>query len=123
MENQNVNEEAIQQWTVFFKKELSKITERLDAIEKQGAINEEIEVLKRYVKNLKAIQEKSLDWQGDIAKALNKVASYADSLAEKNNQHYFSDTISNAGVRLCHSAILIVVRINPKIRNDRNFYH
>lgn len=88
MENQNVNEEAIQQWTVFFKKELSKITERLDAIEKQGAINEEIEVLKRYVKNLKAIQEKSLDWQGDIAKALNKVASYADSLAEKNNQHY-----------------------------------
>ena len=94
MENQKVNEDALQQWTVFFKNELSKITSKLGAVEnailegKGGSANEEIEVLKKYVKNLKAIQEKALDWQGDIAKAVNKVASYADSLAEKNNQHY-----------------------------------
>jgi len=94
MENQKVNEDALQQWTVFFKNELSKINQKLGAVEvailegKGGSINEEIEVLKKYVKNLKAIQEKALDWQGDIAKAVNKVASYADSLAEKNNQHY-----------------------------------
>lgn len=94
MENQKVNEDALQQWTVFFKNELSKITTKLGAVEiailegKGGSVNEEIEVLKKYVKNLKSIQEKALDWQGDIAKAVNKVASYADSLAEKNNQHY-----------------------------------
>lgn len=94
MENQKVNEDALQQWTVFFKNELSKISQKLGAVEnailegKGGSANEEIEVLKKYVKNLKAIQEKALDWQGDIAKAVNKVASYADSLAEKNNQHY-----------------------------------
>jgi hypothetical protein len=94
MENQKVNEDALQQWTVFFKNELSKISQKLGAVEnailegKGGSVNEEIEVLKKYVKNLKAIQEKALDWQGDIAKAVNKVASYADSLAEKNNQHY-----------------------------------
>ncbi len=94
MENQKVNEEALQQWTVFFKNELSKINQELGAVKtailegKTGSVNEEIEVLKKYVKNLKAIQEKALDWQGDIAKAVNKVASYADSLAEKNNQHY-----------------------------------
>lgn len=94
MENQKVNEDALQQWTVFFKNELSKINEQLGALKTAilegtaGSANEEIEVLKKYVKNLKAIQEKALDWQGDIAKAVNKVASYADSLAEKNNQHY-----------------------------------
>jgi len=94
MENQKVNEDALQQWTVFFKNELSKINQKLGAVEnailegKGGSVNEEVEVLKKYVKNLKAIQEKALDWQGDIAKAVNKVASYADSLAEKNNQHY-----------------------------------
>jgi hypothetical protein len=96
MENQNqkINEDALQQWTVFFKNELSKISQKLGAVEvailegKGGSVNEEIEVLKKYVKNLKAIQEKALDWQGEIAKAVNKVASYADSLAEKNNQHY-----------------------------------
>jgi hypothetical protein len=94
MENQKVNEEALQQWTVFFKNELSKINQELGAVKtailegKTGPANEEIGVLKKYVKNLKSIQEKALDWQGDIAKAVNKVASYADSLAEKNNQHY-----------------------------------
>jgi len=50
MENQKVNEDALQQWTVFFKNELSKISQKLGAVEnailegKGGSANEEIEV-------------------------------------------------------------------------------
>lgn len=94
MENPKLNEDALQQWTLHFKNELSKINQKLVAMEnsilegKGGSVNEEIEVLKKYVKNLKSIQEKALDWQGNIAKAVNKVATYSNTLAEKSNQHY-----------------------------------
>jgi hypothetical protein len=89
-----VNENALQQWTVFFKKELSKLTEKLAVLE--GAILEgktgnqagELKLIKQYVEKLRKVQEGSLNWQGEIAKAVNEVASYADTLAEKNNKHY-----------------------------------
>jgi hypothetical protein len=95
MENQvQMNEDTLQQWTVFFKNELSKITSKVSALENsvlEGSNSnaaKELKVIKQYVEKLRGIQEQAINWQGDIAKAVNKVASYADSLAEKNNQHY-----------------------------------
>ena len=85
-----VNENALQQWTVFFKNELSKINEKLSALEEGKAGNQsgELKLIKQYVEKLRKVQEGSLNWQADIAKAVNEVASYADTLAEKNNKHY-----------------------------------
>ena len=91
----NVNEDAaLQQWTLFFKNELSKVNQKLTGIENtilEGAnegVTKELGVIKEYLEKLRGVQEKSLTWSGDIARAVNKVATYADSLAEKNNQHY-----------------------------------
>ena len=85
-----VNENALQQWTVFFKNELSKINEKLSALEegKTGKQSGELKLIKQYVEKLRKVQEGSLEWQAGIAKAVNEVASYADTLAEKNNKHY-----------------------------------
>jgi len=89
-----VNENALQQWTVFFKKELSKINEKLENLEgamlegKTGNSAGELQLIKKYVEKMRGMNEKHLSWTGSIAKAVNEVASYADTLAEKNNKHY-----------------------------------
>lgn len=87
---EEVNETALQQWTVFFKKELSKINERLDAISagSGSAQSGELKLIKKYVEKLRKVQEDHLKWSGEIAKSVNEVASYADTLAEKSNKHY-----------------------------------
>ena len=82
-----VNEKALQQWTVQFKNELSKINERLDTIGKGGSTGE-LKLIKQYVEKQRKLLEDSLNYQSDIAKAVNEVASYADTLAEKNNEHF-----------------------------------
>ncbi len=94
-ESKGMNEEAVQQWTLFFKKELSNLNERLDAIEKSvleegsnGNASKELAILKKYVNKLRSIQEGSINWQSDIAKSVNKLATYADTLAKKSNKHY-----------------------------------
>jgi hypothetical protein len=84
----------LQQWTLYFKNALSSLNERLDKIEnlKEGtsnpAVSKELDVIKKYVEKLRGIQEESLNWQSEIAIALNKVGNYADKLAEKSNAHY-----------------------------------
>jgi hypothetical protein len=89
-----VNENALQQWTVHFKNELSKINEKLETLEnamlegKSGNSAGELKLIKQYVEKIRKVQEDSLNWQSDIAKAVNEVASYADTLAEKNNEHF-----------------------------------
>jgi len=90
-----LNEDAIQQWTIQFKSELSKLNERLNQFESKILENggttgdsKEIKLIKSYVEKLRSIQENSLNWQSDIAKAVNKVASYTDNLAKKSNEHY-----------------------------------
>ena len=91
---QDVKESALQQWTVFFKNELSKINERLDKFE--GAMLEgtsgnsagELKLIKQYVEKMREANEDHKAWTGEIAKAVNEVASYADTLAEKSNKHY-----------------------------------
>lgn len=88
---QELNENSFQQWTAFFKKELSNINERLDTFDTVSTATgngKEVKLLKQYVEKMRKVQEDSISWTGDIAKAVNKVATYADSLAEKNNQHY-----------------------------------
>jgi len=89
-----VNENAFQQWTVHFKNELSKINEKLSTLEgailegKGGSSAGEIKLIKQYVEKQRKLIEDGLNWQSDIAKAVNEVASYADTLAEKNNEHF-----------------------------------
>ncbi len=84
----------LQQWTLYFKNELSNLNERLDKIEnlsegtRNPAVSKELKVIKEYVEKLRGIQEESLNWQSEIAVALNKVGNYADALAEKSNKHY-----------------------------------
>jgi hypothetical protein len=87
---ENVNEEKIQQWTVYVKNELSKTQDRLAAIENailEGS-NKDSQTLKSYVKELNELQKKHMAWTESIAKNLNKVASHSQALAEKSNQHY-----------------------------------
>lgn len=82
-----MNEDAVQQWTVFFKKELSAIKEELAEI-KAGGNTADLNAIKKYVEKIRKIQEDSLNWQSEIAKAVNEVATYADTLADKSNKHY-----------------------------------
>jgi len=82
-----INEEAIQKWTLFYNKELSAINEKLDAI-KNGSDTTNLGVIKQYIEKIRKIQEDSLNWQSEIAKAVNEVATYADTLADKSNKHY-----------------------------------
>jgi len=88
-----LTEGAIQQWTIFVKKELSKLNERLSAIEnsigngKTNNSSSELKLIKRYVDKLRKVQENSINWQSDIAKAVNNVGNYADTLAKKSNEH------------------------------------
>lgn len=90
MEKTNLNEEAIQQWTELFKTELSEINARLKKIEESSTVSnaKELDVIKKYVEKIRKIQEDSLNWQSEIAVAVNEVATYADQLAEKSNNHY-----------------------------------
>ena len=89
-----VNENALQQWTVHFKNELSKINEKLATLEgvmlegTAGSSAGELKLIKQYVEKQRKLLENSLNWQGEIATAVNEVASYADTLAEKNNEHF-----------------------------------
>ena len=95
MENTTINEEAIQKWTAFVGKELSKINERMDVLENailenkgNSGSSEDVTKLKAYVDKIRSIQESALNWQSSIAKGLNFLASHTDTLAEKSNAHY-----------------------------------
>lgn len=86
----NVNEENVQEWTVYFKKELSKQNERLASIENAilegiGKANPNIA---GYINELRTLQENHLSWTASIAKALNKVGNHSQTVAEKSNEHY-----------------------------------
>ncbi|MDD5649085.1 MAG: hypothetical protein PHF86_01520 [Candidatus Nanoarchaeia archaeon] len=95
-EKVQMNEDAIQQWTIFFKNELSKMNSKLTALENsilEGSSSttpkeKDLNVIKQYVEKLRKIQEDTINWQTNIAKAVNKLASHAEVLVEKNNQHY-----------------------------------
>lgn len=48
----------------------------------------EIKAIKSYLENLRSIQESTINWQSDTAKAVNKLATYTDKIAKKGNKHY-----------------------------------
>jgi len=84
MKETNVNEEVVQEWTVKFNDELIKLNERLDNIENTilengGTISDsgEIKTIKEYIEKIRKIQESAVNWQSDIAKAVNKVGNHA----------------------------------------------
>jgi hypothetical protein len=90
-----VDEDAVQKWTIHFKNELSRLDEKLTKIENavlngntETSLNEQVIKIKKYVEKLRKIQEDSLNWQSEIAVALNKVGTFADTLADKSNKHY-----------------------------------
>jgi hypothetical protein len=87
---ENVNENALQQWSLFFKGELSKINEKLSTLEDKvgNGPASELKLIKQYVEKQRKLLEDTLNWTSEIAVALNETASYADTLAEKNNEHY-----------------------------------
>ena len=110
MEKPNLDENAIQEWTVLFKKELGEINERLKKIEESSTVDnsKELDVIKKYVEKIRKIQEDSLNWQSEIAVAVNEVATYADTLAEKSNNHYkltkkISETVDYNAEALNHT--------------------
>ena len=80
-------EEALQEWTVTFNKELKAINERLDQIQNSGS-PADLAKIKTYVEKIRKIQEESLNWQSEIAVALNEVATHSDLVAQKSNNHY-----------------------------------
>jgi hypothetical protein len=93
--NVKMDETAIQNWTVQFNGALSKLNERLDNIESAvlengGSVtgSSELGKIKAYIEKLRKIQEGAINWQADIAKAVNAVGTYADGLAEEHNSHY-----------------------------------
>lgn len=83
-----MDEKAIQEWTELFNKELGVIKEDLKKIQESAGETGELKKLKEYVEKIRKIQEDSLNWSSEIAKAVNEVATYADTLAEKSNKHY-----------------------------------
>ena len=83
-----MDEKAIQEWTELFNKELGVIKEDLKKLQESAGETGELTKLKEYVEKTRKIQEDSLNWSSEIAKAVNEVATYADTLAEKSNKHY-----------------------------------
>jgi len=85
------NEETVQQWTVYFKNELTKLNERLEKIETLSTpanVSKEIKEIRGYIEKTRKLQEGAINWQTDIAKSVNKVANFANELAIKGNEHY-----------------------------------
>ena len=83
-----MDEKAVQDWTQLFSKELGEIKENLKKLQESAGETGELKTLKEYVEKIRKIQEDSLNWSSEIAKAVNEIATYADTLAEKSNKHY-----------------------------------
>jgi len=97
MEKTNVhtNDSAIQEWTVQYNKVIGDISNRLANIENailegESTINGagELKTIKGYIEKIRKIQESTINWQADIAKNVNKIGNYANTLAQKSNKHY-----------------------------------
>ena len=89
------NDEVLQEWTAQYNETISGISKRLANIENSilegvgtGSSSKEIKTMKSYIEKIRKIQEGAINWQTDIAKAVNKVGRYSDTLAKKSNKHY-----------------------------------
>jgi len=91
----NVTEAVVQDWTQQFNNTLSDFSARLANIENAllengSTIDEggELKTIKSYIEKMRKIQEGTVNWTTDIAKAVNKIGRYSDKLAIKSNEHY-----------------------------------
>ena len=93
MENKQISDDTYQQWTLLYKNEISKLNERLDQIENavlkgtSGKATTDINEVKKFVNKLSSVQEGAVNWQQDMAKAINKIATYSENLAMKHNKN------------------------------------
>lgn len=94
MENKQSSEETYQQqWSLFVKNEFSIFEKRLNKIENAilestgGNATTDIGKIKKFVNKLSSVQEGAVNWQQDMAKAINKVATYSENLAKKHNKN------------------------------------
>jgi hypothetical protein len=99
MEKTNVTvpsgDKTLNEWTVKYNGVLEKLSTRLANIENailetNGVVdnNGELKTIKSYIEKIRKIQESTINWQEDIAKNVNKIGNYADTLAKKSNKHY-----------------------------------
>lgn len=66
---------------------LQMMEEKINGLCEKHTNDKELSSLKEYVEQLRIIQETSLNWQSDIAKGVNKVASHVDEISKRNNKH------------------------------------
>ncbi len=93
MENKQISDDTYQQWTLLYKNEISKLNERLTQIENtilngtSGKATTDINEVKKFVNKISSVQEGAVNWQQDMAKAINKIATYSENLAKKHNKN------------------------------------
>lgn len=88
------NDDVLHEWTLQYNSTIKGIDERLSNIENailegNGSVDSnEIKNIKSYIEKIRKIQENAINWQSDIAKSVNKLGRYSDTLAKKSNKHY-----------------------------------
>jgi len=89
------NDGALNEYTSQVNGVLEELSSRLANVENAilengGAVADDgqIKTIKGYIEKIRKIQESAINWQEDIAKNVNKIGNYADTLAKKSNKHY-----------------------------------
>lgn len=86
MGNNVIDESYIEKWTKLFSDKLEQMEEKINLLSNvnESGKNKSVE---KYVEKLRKIQEDALNWQSEIAVALNKVANTVNTISEKANEH------------------------------------
>lgn len=79
--NDTISENAIQEWTDLFTKELGKVSKKIQSLESK--INESAST---DVEDLSSANNALKTWVGDIAKAVNKIGNQSQKLTEASNK-------------------------------------
>ncbi|MEG1363791.1 MAG: hypothetical protein RSC92_05130, partial [Clostridia bacterium] len=80
----NVSEEKIQELSKTVEDLRSKLSESVNV----NNLIKEIESIKQYMEQIRTIQESTVNWQTDTAKAVNKLATYTSNLAKKSDKQH-----------------------------------
>lgn len=96
MEKTNIksDDKILNEWTVQFNTTLEDLSNRLANVENAILENNgiadgsEIKTIKGYIEKIRKIQESAINWQADIAKAVNKIGNHSNEVAQKANKHY-----------------------------------
>ena len=83
--NEQSEEKIVQQWTIHFNNELTKLTEKLNQIESAILEGKVANPQADELAEVKKVQEGLKTWMTDMAKAVNKVGNHTQKLTEKTN--------------------------------------